>query len=149
MSGLQMLKFIVRAAIAPSRVLKQRSSVENVWYDSNRDDEHAGQSSIATRLSNFTALVIIAIVVTSPLWNLPLPASLANGPLGTIKYSVQIFMCHVGLLLWPCAGFLIKRLMKQKRWVERLKLLALIAFCVWVGWSSAYEVGLFWMDLLR
>jgi hypothetical protein len=58
-------------------------------------------------------------------------------------------MCHVGLLLWPCAGGLIRRLMKQKRWIERWKLLALIAFCVWLGWSSAREVGLFWMDLLR
>ena len=149
MSGLRMLSFFVGTAIFPSRMLKNRARVEKVWYDSNRDNDEAPQNTLRERVSNFVALLIVAAVVTGPLWNLPLPESLRNRPLGTLRYGVQILVCHVGLIVWPCAYFLFRALIKHNRCAERIKLLALIALCVWVGWSSAREVIWFWSRLLR
>ena len=148
MSGLRMLSFFVGTAIFPTRILKNRARVEKVWYDSNRDNDEAPQNSLRDRASNFVALLIVAAVVTGPLWSLPLPASVREGPLGTLKYGIQIFICHVGLVVWPCAYFLFRALLKQKRWAERIKLIALIALCACVGWSNAREVYWFWRDLL-
>ena len=148
MSGLQMLRLILRVAVTPSR-LKNRSMVEGVWYDSNRDGDAVQARSLATRLSNFVGLLLIVAIFTGPLWAIPLPASLQAGWPGTIKYTVQIFVCHVGLIAWPCAYFLIINLIKQKRWVERVKLLLLIALCVWAGWINSREVYGFWTGFLR
>src|SRR5262249_36511098 len=39
MTGLQMLSFFVGTAIFPSKTLKNRSRVESVWYDSNREND--------------------------------------------------------------------------------------------------------------
>jgi glycosyltransferase involved in cell wall biosynthesis len=147
-SGLRVLGFFVRTAISPSKTLKRRANVEKMWYESNRQHDERGFGSWAHRASNAAALVIVLVIIATPLWMIPLPASLRDGPLGTIKYSVQLFLCHFGLVAWPCAYFLARALMRQKRWVERIKLVAMIALCVWAGWNNAREVYWFWRELL-
>jgi glycosyltransferase involved in cell wall biosynthesis len=147
-SAPRMLSFFVGTMIFSSRMLKNRERVEKVWYDSNRENDDATQNSLRDRASNLIALLIVAAVVIGPLWSLPLPASLRDGPLGTLKYGIQIFLCHVGLIVWPCAYLLFRVLLKQKRWAERAKLIALIALCAWVGWNNAREVVWFWTGVL-
>jgi cellulose synthase/poly-beta-1,6-N-acetylglucosamine synthase-like glycosyltransferase len=146
MSGLPMLWFFVGTAFFPSRMLKNRSRVEGMWYDSNRANDHRLGGSLAFRASNGAALVIVLVIVTSPVWLLPWPESLNSGPLGTIRYGIQVFMCHFGLVCFPCAVFLLKMLSQQKRWSERIKLGVLAAVCLWAGWSNAREVFWFWRD---
>ncbi len=146
MSGLRMLWFFVGTAFFPSRMLKNRSRVEGMWYDSNRANDHRLGGSLAFHASNAAALVIVLVIVTSPVWMLPLPEALNSGPLGTIRYGIQVFMCHFGLVCFPCAFFLLKMLTQQKRWSERIKLAVLAAVCLWAGWSNAREVFWFWRD---
>jgi glycosyltransferase involved in cell wall biosynthesis len=146
MSGLRMLWFFIGTAFFPSRTLKIRSQVEGMWYDSNRANDHRLGGSLAFHASNAAALVIVLVVVTSPVWLLPWPESLNSGPFGTIRYGIQVFMCHFGLVSIPCAVFLLKMLTRQTRWSERIKLGLLVAVCLWAGWSNAREVFWFWRD---
>jgi glycosyltransferase involved in cell wall biosynthesis len=146
-SGLRVLGFFARTAILPSNTLKRRANVEKMWYQSNREHDQQRFGSLKYRASNAAALLIVLVIVTSPVWMIPLPESLNGGIFGTIKYSIQIFMCHFGLIAWPCAYFLGRALLKQKRWLERLKLGVLCGVCVWAGWNNAREVFLFWSDI--
>jgi glycosyltransferase involved in cell wall biosynthesis len=146
MSGLPMLWFFVSAAFFPGRTLKNRSRVEGMWYDSNRANDNRLGGSVAFHASNVVALVIVVLIVTGPLWLIPLPESLSGGTLGTIRYGAQVFSCHFGLLCLPCALFLLKMLAGQKRWSERIKLGVLAALCLWGGANNAREVFWFWRD---
>ena len=148
-SGLKMLAFFIGMAFYPSKLLKRRSSVEKMWYESNRDNDEKNSNSLAFKVSNIIALLIMLVFVTGPIWRIPLPETLAAGPLGTVKYFVQVCQCHIGLVLWPCAYFLSRSLLRQKRWIERIKLAALIAVCLWGGWSSTREVYWIWEGLFE
>jgi hypothetical protein len=145
-SGLQMLSFFLGMAIWPG-MLKRRSSVEAIWYESNRDNDAAIPRSLSVWASNTLALLIMIVVVTGPLWMLPLPDAIAAGPLATVKYAVQIFHCHLGLVLLPCGAFLFRSLLRQRRWPERIKLTVLIAICVWFGFNAGREVVGFWLEV--
>ncbi len=145
-SGLRVLGFFVRTAILPSNTLKRRANVEKMWYQSNRERDHERFGSLTYRAANAAALAIVLIVVTSPVWMIPLPESLRGGMFGTVRYGIQIFMCHFGLVAWPCAYFLGRALAKQTRWTERIKLGVLFAVCLWAAYNNAREVFLFWAD---
>ncbi|MDB6121570.1 MAG: hypothetical protein JWQ71_563 [Pedosphaera sp.] len=142
--GLQMLAALVRMAFFPG-MLKQRSTVKKVWYDSNREDENKISDSLAIKASNAILLLIAIVWMTGPLWAL-VPWSLTprKSPLGIIRLGIAIFGCHVGLVAWPCAYFLFRYLLRQKRWQERIKLVALIALCLWFGWGATPVVIWFW-----
>ncbi|HEX4416068.1 MAG TPA: glycosyltransferase [Lacipirellulaceae bacterium] len=148
MSGLKMLGFFVQTAVTPSKTLMNRSHVENMWYDSNRANDGRLGGSLLFHASNAAALLILLAVVTGPLWSIPLPEALRGGWLDTAKYGVQVFLVHVGLMLLPCAYLLFRALVQQKLWSERLKLAALFAVCLWLGWDNARNVYGFWSDLL-
>ena len=149
MSGLRMLWFFVGTAFFPSRMLKNRARVEGMWYDSNRANDNRIGGSLAFHASNAAALVIVLVIVTTPVWLLPLPEVLKSSSLGTIRYGIQVFSCHFGLVCLPCAFFLLKMLTQQKRWGERIKLAALAAVCLWAGFTNAREVFWFWGDFFN
>jgi uncharacterized membrane protein YjdF len=67
---------------------------------------------------------------------------------GEIRYGAAILGCHISLVLWPCAYFLCRNLIQQRRWIERVKLAALIALCLWFAWGGTYEVIWFWKGLI-
>jgi len=136
--GLQMVAALVRMAFFP-KMLTRRASVDKVWYDSNRDTDDQPSSSIAIRLSNFILLMIMIALISGPIWLIPWPQTLIDSPLGTVRFVCNIIGVHVGLILWPCAYFLIQILLKQKRWVERIKLAVLIVLCVWLAWGNTLE----------
>jgi hypothetical protein len=148
-SGLQMVSVLLRMAVRPS-LLKRRSSVEKVWYDSNRSNDETAAPSWAIRLSNAILLLIMFAIITGPFVNL-IPWSLTprESLIGRFRVAVGIVNCHVGLVLWPCAFFLFRILLRQRRWVERIKLAALIALCIFMGWSATREVYWFWLSKIR
>jgi cellulose synthase/poly-beta-1,6-N-acetylglucosamine synthase-like glycosyltransferase len=142
LGGLRMLWALFYMAFYP-RMLKRRASVKKVWYESDRGaDEHACDSLIVRAINVFMLLVIIALL---PIWML-VPSSLTppGSFAGEIRYGAAILGCHVSLVLWPCAYFLCRSLIQQSRWIERVKLAALVVLCLWLAWGGTHEVVWFW-----
>src|SRR5262245_23439005 len=101
MNGLQMIAALLRMAFFP-KMLKRRSSVESVWYDSNREADETTSHSLAMRASNAIMLLLMIVIVAGPIWMLPWPDWMLEGPLSTVRYVSYIVGLHVRLLLWPC-----------------------------------------------
>ena len=145
MSGLQMLAVCARAALSPSKMTTRRASVEKVWYDSNRANDDKMPNSLAVKVSNGLALLIIIVLVTWPVWNFIPPSWMPWDSLsGKFRFFIRGFICHVGLVLWPCAFVLFRNLLRQKRWTGLVQSMALIAFCVWQAWGATRGVIWFW-----
>ena len=145
MSGLQMLAVCARTALSPSKMTTRRASVEKVWYDSNRANDGKMPNSLAVKVSNGLALLIIIVLVTWPVWNF-IPRSWMpwDSLFGKFRFFIRGFICHVGLVLWPCAFVLFRNLLRQKRWTGLVQSMALIAFCVWQAWGATRGVIWFW-----
>ena len=126
-------------------MLKRRSSVKNIWYESNREDHHKILDGLANQACNAILLLITIVMITDPLFDhIPwLQTHLAGTP-GTIRFAINIFLAHVFLALWPCAYFLLRSLFRQRRWLERIKLAALLALCLWLAWSCTRGIIWFW-----
>jgi len=145
LSGLQMLAVCARTALSPSRMTTRRESVEKVWYDSNRTNDDKMPDTLAVKVSNGLALLIIIVLVTGPVWNFIPPSWMPWDSLsGKFRFFICGFICHVGLVLWPCAFVLFRNLLRQKRWTGVVQSTALIAFCVWQAWGATHGVIRFW-----
>ncbi|MBU6408797.1 MAG: glycosyltransferase [Verrucomicrobia bacterium] len=142
--GLQMLGTLVRAAFFP-KTLRQQSSVKKIWYDSNRAENRKIPDSLITQGANVFLSVITIVLLTNPFFSLfPQLRALIDRPLGGVRFAVNILLCHLFLVLWPCAGFLLRNLFQQTRWLERIKIVGLIALCLWFAWSVTRRVIWFW-----
>lgn len=140
--GLQLALGLFGMAFFPKSLAK-RSRVKKIWYESNRDDDDKADS-FAVKLLNIVSLLLTIMLVTGPIWLLPWPQKLFDGPLGKVAFVSKIIGLHIGLVLWPCAYFLVHTLLRQKRWLERVRLVVLIALCVGLGWGSTLEFFRFW-----
>lgn len=134
--GLRMLAGLVRMAFFPG-MLRRRSAVKKIWYESDRDVARV-HDSLTVQAANAVLLLLTVMIITGPLWYL-VPESLTpwSSPLGKIRFGTAIFNCHVGLLAWPCAYFLFRDLLRQRRWIEGIKLVGLIAVCLW--WPGCHS----------
>jgi cellulose synthase/poly-beta-1,6-N-acetylglucosamine synthase-like glycosyltransferase len=147
--GPQALLVLVRMAFVPT-MLARRSSVERIWYDSNRNEEEQVDDSIAVKAMNAVLLLLMLAVISGPVWAfIPWSWAPRGTVLGHIKVGVAILGCHVGLVTWPCAYFLCRSLLRQKRWLERIKLLVLIAVCLFLAWGATPVVIAFWTALYQ
>lgn len=144
-SGYQLLSLFGRVMISPRKTAMQRAAVEKLWYDSNRADDDVMPKSITARFSNGVALVVLLVLVTGPLWGF-VPKSLTplSSPLGKVRLVIGVFLCHVGLILWPAALILLINLLRQKRWTGVIQSVALIAFLSWQAWGATKGVIWFW-----
>jgi glycosyltransferase involved in cell wall biosynthesis len=147
-SALQLLAGGVRMIFSPVKMVTQRSSVEKIWYDSNREDDHKMPDSLAIKVSNGVALLILIVLLTGPLWNF-VPRSLTPlaSPVGKFRFVIGTFLCHAGLVFWPFAVVLFWNLLRRKQWIEWLKLAALFAFCLWRALESTQGVIRIWTRL--
>ena len=146
--GMQLPIFFARVVFSPFKMFTRRSSVEKVWYDSNRDDDDKLPDSPAVRVSNAITLLILIVLVTGPIWSF-IPRSLTPwaSPLGKFRFVAGIIPCHAGLILWPFAIVLLVLLFRKRHWIEWMKLAALFAFCLWLAWKSARGVIWYWAML--
>jgi len=147
-SGLQVLTLIAKAIFSPRKTFTRRSSVEKIWYDSNRAQDHQMRKSFAVRASNALVLVVLLLMVTGPIWDfIPWSATPLSTLLGKARFCIAFFLCHLGLLLWPLALILLVNLLRQKRWAGLFHSAALIAFCTWQGWNCTEGVMWVWSSI--
>ena len=142
--GLQMLTALIRMAFFPG-MLTRRSSVKNLVSESNREESHKIVDALVDQVINAILLLMTLVIITDPLFDhIPWLKTLDVGPLGTVRFVINIFLCHVLLALWPCAYFLLRSLFRQTRSLERIKLLALLALCLYLAWLCTRGVIWFW-----
>ncbi len=149
MSGLALLWSLARMTFNPSGMLAKRESVKKIWYNPDRSEKPGRTHPLATQASNAAALVVVASLASVPLWIIPWPQALAAGPLGWVKYFATAIVNQVGLVLWPCAWYLLRGFNRTPRWPERIKLILLVALCLWFGWRAASGVFDFWRSLYQ
>jgi len=150
LSGMEVPIFVARAVFSPFKTFTQRSSVEKIWYDSNRENDDKMPNTLGAKISNGIALLITIVLVTGPVWNF-IPASLmpiATMP-GKIRFVILMFLCHVGLIFWAGALVLFLSLLRRKQWMEWIKLAALFAFCLWQAWECTGGVIWSWTQLCQ
>jgi orotidine-5'-phosphate decarboxylase len=64
--------------------------------------------------------------------------------LGSVRFVIVAFLCHVAVLvLWPAAV----ALWRQKPGVDSIRVVALVAFCVWQAWQRSEGVVSAWMHI--
>ena len=147
-NGLQILSILIRMAFFP-KLLRERSNVKKIWYESNRASQ-PGRSfitAVATKLSNGVALLLMLAVISGPIWIIPCPEALNIGPIQTIRFATGILSLHVGLLLWPCLYFLGRLILCQKRPSELFKIALLIALCGTFAWRNTTQLIHFWFSI--
>jgi glycosyltransferase involved in cell wall biosynthesis len=149
-SGGQLLIGGVRMLFSPIKFLTQRSSVEKVWYSSNRTDDDKISNSVAVQISNGIALVIMIILVTGPVWDfIPWTLTPLDSPQGKYRYFTGIFLCHLGTLGWLIGLVLLVNVLRQKHWTGLIQSTALIAICFWQAWQSTHGVIRIWTQFLN
>jgi glycosyltransferase involved in cell wall biosynthesis len=154
MTGLQVLALLVRVVLSPFKMFTHRASVEKVWYDSNRANDDRMPDSFAAKISNGITLLIVIVLLTGPVWYfIPWSWTPRGTPPGIMRLVIGTFLCHVGLIFWSLAlvifwsllrHFSIRKMFRQKHWSEWLKLVLLLAFCLWQAWDSTQGVIWFW-----
>jgi glycosyltransferase involved in cell wall biosynthesis len=146
--------FLARAVFSPVKTFTRRSSVEKIWYDSNREADDKMPSTLGVKLSNGLTLLILMVLVTGPVWNfIPWSLTPRGTPLGEVRLVIGVFLCHVGLIFWPCAGlliwsllrhFFVRNMFRQRLWKVWIKLAVLAAVCLWQAWDCTQGVIWFW-----
>ena len=145
LSALQVPAFVARAIFSPFKTFTRRSSVEKIWYDSNRANDDKMPDSLAFKVSSAIMLLIMIMLVTVPIWYfIPWSLTPLASPFGKIRFVIGTFLCHAGLVFWPIAIFLFGSLLRRKQWIEWIKLAALTAFCSWQAWESTQGVIWIW-----
>src|SRR5260221_932579 len=133
-TGMQLLLGGLRTIILPRKRFTSRSSVEKVWYDSDRTMDHEMPRGFMARLGNTMTLLVIIALLTGPAWGF-VPWSLTpwESYVGKLRIGIGVMLSHLGLLLWPVGILLLVNLLRQKCWTSVLHSVALITFCGWQG----------------
>lgn len=147
-NGIQILSILLRMAFFP-KLLRERSKVKKIWYESDRVPTQSCSliTATITTFSNFVALLLMLAVITGPIWILPWPEAVTTGPIRSIRFATGIVGLHAGLLLWPCLYFLVRFFLRQKRAPELIKLAFLIALCAIFAWRNTAQLIGFWASL--
>jgi cellulose synthase/poly-beta-1,6-N-acetylglucosamine synthase-like glycosyltransferase len=145
MGGLRMLTTLIRSGFFP-QLLQKRSHVRKIWYESDREPDDGTRESLATQVLHAVMLLIVIGWIVP--WGL-IPWSLTprESVPGKIRLGFAIFSCYIGLVCWPLAYLLLRNLLRQKRWTERVRVIALIALCLWCAWGATPVVVWSWVSV--
>jgi glycosyltransferase involved in cell wall biosynthesis len=148
MSGLQLMASVARVALSPFKALTRRSSVEKIWYDSNREADDRMPNTLGVKVSNAITLLIVIVLLTGPLWNfVPWSLTPLDSPQGKVRFVIRALLSHVGLVFWPLAVILFVSLLRRKQWIEWIKLAALFTFCLWQAWACTRAANWVWTQV--
>jgi glycosyltransferase involved in cell wall biosynthesis len=147
MGGLRMLAGLIRIGFFP-KLLQNRSRVHKIWYDSNREPDDRTGDSLASQMFNAVMLLIVIG------WILPwgfIPWSLTprESVPGKIRLGFAILSCYIAMVCWPLTYLLLRHLLRQKRWMERIRVVALIGLCLWCAWGATPVVVWSWISLYQ
>lgn len=148
--GVQLLGGGLRVLVSPAKMFTERTSVEGVWYDSDRTTDHEMPKGIATRVGNALTLLVVVVLLTAPFWNfVPWSVTPQGSMVGTFRIVLRSVVAHLGLAFWPIAILLSVNLLRQKHWTSIGHSILLVAFCIWQGWCSARVVVGVWTWMLH
>jgi glycosyltransferase involved in cell wall biosynthesis len=149
-AGVQLLVGGLRSLLSPVKMFTRRSSVQDVWYDSDRTTDHEMPTGTATRIGNALTLFVVIVLLTAPFWNfVPWSVTPVGSIAGRFRIILRAVVSHMALLLWPIGLVLSVNLLRQKRWTSVGHSVLLIAFCFWQGWCSARVVVGVWKWILH
>jgi glycosyltransferase involved in cell wall biosynthesis len=145
LGGLRMLAGLLRIGFFP-KLLQKRSPVRKIWYDSNRETADRARNSFTIQALNAVMLVIVVGWIVP--WGL-IPWSLTprESVPGKIRLGFAIFSCYIALVCWPLTYLLLRNLLRQRRWIERIRMAGLIGLCLWCAWGATPVVISSWMSL--
>lgn len=150
-SGLNLLQGLlggIRLVFSPIKTITRRSSVEKIWYDSNRTDDHVLPNSPLARVSNLFVLLFVLVLISGPIWDfIPRSWTPFGSPLSKLRLLIGIFLCHFGLILWPITIVLLVNLFTRKRWSGWLQPTLVTAFSAWQAWECTLGVVWVWTRL--
>ena len=148
--GAQLLAGGLRVLLFPVKMFTTRSSVQQVWYDSDRTTDHEMPKGMAVRLGNALALLVLVVLLTAPFWTfIPWSVTPTGSIAGAYRIVLGAVVAHLGLAFWPIAILLTVNLLRQKRWTSVGHSLLLLAFSFWQGWCSARVVVEVWTSMLH
>ena len=149
-SGMKLFGGGLRMIFSPIKSFTRRSSVEKIWYDSDRADDDKMPNSISVLISNGLALLIVILLLTGPVWDfIPWTLTPLSSVLGKVRFLINIFLCHLGALGWLVGLLLFVNVLRQKRPTGLFQSAAIIAFCFWQAWESSQGVVRVWTHLIH
>lgn len=149
-AGVQLLMGGLRSLLSPVKMFTRRSSVQDVWYDSDRTTDHEMPTGVAIILGNALTLLVVVALFSAPFWNfVPWSVTPKGSIAGSFRITLRAAVAHLGLFLWPIGLALSVNLFRQKRWTSVGHSVVLIVFCFWQGWCSARVVVGVWTWLLH
>jgi glycosyltransferase involved in cell wall biosynthesis len=149
-SGGQLLGLVVRIGFSPFKTFTRRASVEKIWYDSNRAGDDTRSGLRASKVSHCIGLLIFIVLFTAPIWYfIPWSLTPQGSLLGDVRFVIETFLCHVGLVFWPLVIVLVVSLFRRMQWIEWIKLAAVTALCCRLAWDAAKGVFWFWTWLFH
>jgi hypothetical protein len=150
MTWRNLFSILARWISSPVKIFTNRSSVEKIWYDSNRANDNRVSTSPLNKIINAFLLVIILVVLSEPVWSfVPWRFTPLASPLGKIRFVIGVGLCHIALFFWPVAAILFVNLLRQKRCTGLIQSIALISFLVWQCLGATQGVIWFWTQLGR
>ncbi len=145
LSAAHLPAFIARIILSPRKMLTRRASVEKIWYDSNRAGDDIISKSLAAKVSNGIGLLFFILLCTAPIWYF-IPDSWTpwGSVRGDMRFVIETFLCHLGLIFWPLAIFLFVQLFRRMHWLEWIKLAAITALCFRLARDATQGVFFSW-----
>jgi hypothetical protein len=148
--GVQLLVGGLRSLLSPVKMFTRRSSVQDVWYDSDRTTDHEMPTGFGSTVGNALTLLVVVVLLTAPFWNfVPWSVTPEGSYVRTFRIIGRAAVAHLGLVLWPIGIVLSVNLLRQKRWTSMGHSVLLLAFCFWQGWCAARLVVGVWRWILH
>jgi glycosyltransferase involved in cell wall biosynthesis len=148
--GRAAVRFFVRWISHPIKIFTNRSYVQEIWYDSNRQHDNKPPSEIGFRITNFFGLLITLSLVTGPVWYfIPWSATPLSTTFGKARFVNAIFLIHASLIFFPITGWLAVNLTRFRISREWFRMALLLGLCWWQALESSFGIYSIWSRFFR
>lgn len=148
--GREALAFFARVIFHPIKIFTNRSFVQKIWYDSNRQNDNITPNTLGSRISNTIALLITISFITAPFLEfVPWSVTPLSTTIGKIRFINAFFLIHISLIFWPLTFWIGQNLLRFKLSFEWLRLAAIFALCWWQALESTFGFFSVWTRIFR
>jgi glycosyltransferase involved in cell wall biosynthesis len=146
LSAAHLPAFIIRIILSPRKMLTRRASVEKIWYDSNRSGDNTIPNTLRAKVAGCVGLLFFALLATSPIWYFVPWSWTPWGTLrGNLRFVIETFLCHMGLIFWPLAIVVYVNLFRRTHWLEWIKMAVIAALCFKLAVDATQGVLFSWI----